>query len=189
MYCGALVYVLSFSLNENIPAHADAVLVLGAKVMLDNSPSEALYNRTVEGAALYQQGRVSYLLTTGGVGLGPAAESAIAQKIAEQHGVPVNKILTEQDSHTTFENVKDVQAIAAEHGIKSVIVVSDQFHVARGVLVAKYFGFSPVYWAYPNIAYYSNENIVLSYLREAAAILDYLPKMVPQNFGWPFKKS
>ncbi len=194
VYLASLAYVIHFSLHENIPPHADAALVLGAKVLLDDEPSETLYNRTVEGADLYQQGRVTYLLTTGGLGLGPTAESAVGEQVAEQHGVPASQIITEDDSHTTFENVQDVQAAADSHGIHSVIVVTDQFHVARGVLVAKYFGFAPVYWAYPSIGYYTKTQIAENYLREAAALIFYLPKVVvpktlPTNFAWPFKKS
>jgi uncharacterized SAM-binding protein YcdF (DUF218 family) len=188
-YLTSLAYVVGFSLRDNVPQHADAALVLGAKVLLDDSPSEALYNRTLEAVNLYQQGRVTYLLTTGGLGLGPTAESSIARDIARQHGVPASQILAEGDSHTTFENVEDVQAVARQHGIRSVVVVSDQFHVARGVLVAEHFGFSPVYWAYPNIGYYSDVNIAASYLREAAALIFYLPRVLPTNFAWPFKKS
>ncbi|MEK7075299.1 MAG: YdcF family protein, partial [Patescibacteria group bacterium] len=66
LYIGALVYVLSFSIKPNIPEHADAILILGAKVNLDNSPSDPLYERTNEAVKLYAQNKADYIITTGG---------------------------------------------------------------------------------------------------------------------------
>src|SRR4051812_10414884 len=93
VYLASLVYVLSFSLNTNIPDHVDAVLVLGAKVNIDNTPSRELYNRTTEGVSLLKQKRADYIMFTGGVGLGPVSEAETARKIAIQQGVSKEKIL------------------------------------------------------------------------------------------------
>jgi uncharacterized SAM-binding protein YcdF (DUF218 family) len=178
LYLSFLVYVLSFSLSTNIPEKADAVIVLGAKVNIDNTPSNELYNRTSEGVGLYKQGRVRYLLFTGGVGLGKVAEAETAKKIALQQGVPEDKILVEDISHTTLQNVSEIRPLAKEHGINSVVVISDQYHVARGVFVAKQFGFHPVYWDYPSSAYIGHALLVRNYLREAAALMVYIPKLM-----------
>ena len=177
IYAASLVYVLSFSWQRSIPAHADAALVLGAKVNLDETPSAPLYYRTIEASKLFTEKKVDYVMTTGGQGLGLTAEGTEAGIIAEQHGVPTNKVLTEQQSHNTFENVEDVVTLAAKYQIKSVVVVSDRFHVARGVLVAKHFGFTPVSWDFPDAGYYKTSQLISNYAREAAAMLYYLPKI------------
>ncbi len=177
LYLASFVYVLSFGMKKNVPDHADAILVLGAKVNLDNSPSDPLYERTSVAAELFQQHKADYIITTGGVGLGSIAESKIGAKVAEQEGVPHDKILPETNSHNTFQNVAEGKKIAQEKNIKSVIVTSDRFHVARGVLVAKHFGFSPVYWDFPDTNYYKNSDLARNYAREAAAILFYIPKL------------
>jgi len=181
VYLGSLVSVVIFSLRKNVPDHADAVMVLGAKVNLNDTPSTALYSRTMEAVALYNQNRANYFITTGGEGLGDSPEAQISAIIAEENGVPADKIISEKESHTTFENVQDVESQAKGQGIRSVIVVSDQYHVARGVLVAKYFGFSPVYWDYPDLSYYTDSQIIWNYAREAAAVLAYLPRMIIHN--------
>lgn len=177
VYLASLVYVLSFSLSKSIPAHADAILILGAKVNLDNTPSEALYNRTMEAVKLFKEGRADYILTTGGIGLGDLPESKVAGKVARDSGVPADKILEEADSHNTFDSLEDIKSLANAHNVQSIIVVSDQYHVARGVLVAQHFGFDPVYWDYPKISYYKKSEIFWSYAREAAAIIAYAPKL------------
>lgn len=182
IYLAALIYVVSFSLNKNLPTHADAALVLGAKVNLNNTPSEPLLNRTSEATALYKQGKIDYILTTGGTGLGYVPESRESKKIAISQGVPSNKIFDETDSHTTYENIEDIVDIAKQNNIKSVIVVSDRFHVARGVLVAKFFDFDPVYWDYPALGYYKKDAVAWSYAREAAALIVYIPRLI---FGHP----
>ena len=176
-YCASLIYVVSFSWRNDVPKHADGALILGAKVNLNNSPSDPLYNRTLEAVKLYKAHKVDYILATGGIGLGPSPESKISEKIAEQKGVPDNKVISEDLSHNTFENVEDVQAVAAKYKIKSLIVVSDRFHVARGVLVAKHFGFTPVYWDFPDSGYYPTSQLLWNYAREAAALLYYVPKL------------
>ncbi len=177
LYIASFIYIISFAYKTNIPAHADAILVLGAKVNLDNTPSNPLYERVTEAAQLYAQNKADYIITTGGVGLGSIAESKIGAKVAEQQGVPKDKILPESISHNTFQNVEQGRKIAKQYNIKSVIVISDRFHVARGVLVAKHFGFDPVYWDYPNDNYYKNSALIRNYAREALAILFYIPKL------------
>ena len=177
-YAASLIYVLSFAWKTNIPAHADAAVILGAKVNLDNSPSDPLYKRTLEAINLYKQGKVDYIIATGGVGLGPTPESLVSGQIEVNQGVPANKILFEDSSHTTFQNIEDIKSTADKYKIKSVVIVSDRFHVARGVLVAKYFGFNPVYWDYPNEDYYPTWLLIQNYAREAAALLYYIPMLV-----------
>ena len=181
VYITALVYVLSFSLKKNIPLHADAAIILGAKVNLDNTPSESLLYRTDEAIKLYKQGKVDYIIATGGQGLGYVPESTTAERIAEEQGVPGSKIFREADSHNTFDNVKDILPIAQKNQIHSVVVVSDEYHVPRGVMVVRHFGFAPVYWDYPPIGYYTKTEIVWNYLREAAAVISYIPKMFSNN--------
>jgi uncharacterized SAM-binding protein YcdF (DUF218 family) len=176
-YIAALVYILSFGTKENVPDHADAILVLGAKVNLDNSPSATLYNRTVEGVKLYDQDKADYIITTGGVGLGSIAEAKIAEKVAIQKGVPKDKILEDTNSHDTFQNVTEARKLADQKNIHSVIVVSDRFHVARGVLVARKIGFDPVYWDFPKANYYTRGMLIKNYAREALALIFYIPKV------------
>ncbi len=177
LYCSSLIYILSFAMKPNVPQHADAILVLGAKVNLDNSPSDPLYQRTLAAVNLYAKKKADYIITTGGVGLGSISEAKIGAEVASGLGVPNDKILEESNSHNTFQNVDEGRKVSREHNIKSVIVISDRFHVARGVMTARHFGFDPVYWDYPDSGYYKNEQLARNYAREALALLFYIPKL------------
>jgi uncharacterized SAM-binding protein YcdF (DUF218 family) len=187
-----LSVIFYFGHIKNIPAHADAAIVLGAKVNINNTPSDPLLNRTDEAVNLYKGNLVDWIITTGGQGLGYIPESKSARGLAAKQGVPLSKILIETDSHTTYENIQDIVDVAKQHNINSVIIVSDRFHLARGVMVAKYFGFKQVYWDYPATSSYTKKELALNYLREAVAIWAYLPKMwlnhwqLGNNYKLPF---
>jgi uncharacterized SAM-binding protein YcdF (DUF218 family) len=181
--CAVVVYLISLAAvlivahTKSIPQHADAAIVLGAAVNLDNTPTAPLLNRTNEAVKLYQQGTVDWIMTTGGQGLGALPESESARAVAVSAGVPLDKILYETDSHDTFQNIQDLIPTAQANNINSVIVVSDRFHLARAVLVARYFGFYPVGWDYPDTSSYTTQELITNYAREAAAIPVYLFEM------------
>lgn len=181
--CAVVIYVLSLAFvllvarTKSIPQHADAAIVLGAAVNLDNTPTTPLLNRANEAIKLYQQGTVDWIMTTGGQGLGALPESESARGLAASAGVPLNKILYETDSHDTFQNIQDIIPAAQANSITSVIVVSDRFHLARAMMVARYFGFYPVGWDYPDNSSYTTQELITDYAREAAAIPVYLFEM------------
>lgn len=52
--------------------------------------------------------------------------------------------------------------------------------LCRGVWVAKHFGFGPVYWDFPSQNYYKTSEIIRNYLREAVALVVYMPKILHQ---------
>jgi uncharacterized SAM-binding protein YcdF (DUF218 family) len=106
-------------------------------------------------------------------------EKVIARNTAD----PVNYIIEDQ-SHTTYENIKnskvklDESTAQSGHGNKSIIIVSDKFHLARAFLLAKRAGFETVYWSAPDPDYYSQADLNYYYVREFIAIIDYIPKFI-----------
>jgi uncharacterized SAM-binding protein YcdF (DUF218 family) len=151
---------------------ADAILVLGAAI---NTP--ALYNRSIQGLKLYQQGKADFLILSGGrISDKYISEAGYMQKVISKNaGMPIKMIL-EEESHSTFENIKNSKAKAPQ--AKSVIIVSDKFHLARAFLLAKRQGFSPVYWSAPEGRYYNFKESVYYYLREAVAMMAYIPRFL-----------
>jgi uncharacterized SAM-binding protein YcdF (DUF218 family) len=172
---------------------ADAIIVLGAAIK-----TPAAYNRALEGLKLYNQGKAPVLVLSGGIDYPKSIseaqymENAILDEVAKEslvnHPHPTsplkgeeNKVLPimvmESKSQSTFENIANSKKLIPQ--AKSVIIVSDTYHLARGVLTAKAAGFSPVYWSAPQTAaYYPLTELVFHYLRETVAMVDYLPKFV-----------
>jgi uncharacterized SAM-binding protein YcdF (DUF218 family) len=123
--------------NTRSEAPADAAIVLGAAVW-SSGVSPVFRERINHGIDLYRQRKVRKLIFTGGQGnRGEPTESAAARDYALQSGVPLQDILIEQKSHTTYENILYAKQLADAQGIKKVLIVSDPLHMKRAVLMAQ----------------------------------------------------
>ena len=84
----------------------EVVVVLGARVDADGGPSATLRAR-VEHAVkvLGRSPRGTVMLFSGGVGRFGASEASVARDLAVQLGVPTERCLLEEESHSTVQNV------------------------------------------------------------------------------------
>ncbi|HEV8187521.1 MAG TPA: YdcF family protein [Pyrinomonadaceae bacterium] len=122
--------------NTRSDESADAAIVLGAAVW-SSGVSPVFRERINHGIELYQKGKVRKLIFTGGQGNpGEPTESSAARDYALQSGVPLQDILIEQKSHTTYENILYAKQVAYGNGIRKVLIVSDPLHMKRAVLMA-----------------------------------------------------
>ena len=132
--------------NTTSDLHADAAIILGAAVW-GNELSPVFRERVNHAINLYRSGRVRKLIFTGGRGnQGEPAESLAASQYARQSGVPAGDILIEDRSHTTYENLLHAKGVADDHGLKTVLIVSDPLHMKRAMVMARDMGLE----AYPS---------------------------------------
>jgi uncharacterized SAM-binding protein YcdF (DUF218 family) len=169
-----ILVVVGFSVFHPKIEKADAIVILGAAI---NTP--ALYNRSMEGLRLYEEGRADVLVLSGGrISDKDISEAQYMQKVITRNSnsgkVPL--MILEQDSHNTYENIKNSKAKIPD--AKSVILVSDSFHMARAASVAKRDGFQDVYWSSPRPFYYQPHELIFYYFREVVAMISYIPKFV-----------
>lgn len=151
---------------------ADAIIILGAAI---NSP--ALYNRTTTGLQLYREGKAPVMVLSGGrISDKDISEAGFMKKVITKAGEPAPNLIIEDQSGNTFENFKNSRAKLPN--AKSIIIVSDKYHLARSVFLALRNGFYPVYWTSPDGHYYSKDDWQYYYMREFFAILGYIPKFV-----------
>ncbi len=170
----AVVYF--FSAYERPIQKADAIIILGAAI---NTP--ALYNRSMEGLRLYQSGKSEVIVLSGGrISDEDITEAGYMKKVIMQNNLDSvgenPKMILEEDSHSTFENLKNSKNKVPE--VKSIIIVSDKYHLARAVMLAKRLGFETVYWSAPSSGYYPKKELYYHYLRETIAIIAYFPKFI-----------
>lgn len=111
---------------------ADAVVVLGAGVNSDGKPSQTLQERTRHGVRLVQEGVAPLLLTTGGADPGEPSEAKAAGNFALSLGLDPTALVLEETSKSTWENTQYAGSLLRARGVKSVVVVSDPYHVWRG---------------------------------------------------------
>jgi len=126
--------------------HADAAVVLGARVYADGRPSRFLRERVEVGVALYLDGTVDRLIMSGdGTDSSGFGEPTVMRRIAEEMGVPADAIIEDPlgvDTYSSCVNARDT------FGATSVIMVSQAFHVPRAVWVCDNIGLT-AQGAYP----------------------------------------
>ncbi len=157
--------------------HADAVIILGAAI---NTP--ALTNRSKEGLEIYEQGKADVMVLSGGkIADADISEAQYMEKVIKKNtSMAAVDYILEEESHSTYDNIRNSKAKLENEGHKtdSVIIVSDAFHLARAFLMAKRAGFKTVNWSAPSSGYYKRDELRFYYLREFAAMINYLPKFI-----------
>jgi uncharacterized SAM-binding protein YcdF (DUF218 family) len=126
--------------SQSYDSHADAAVVLGAAAW-GKKPSPVYRERIKEAIALYESGRVQYVVFTGGTPVADyPAEGRVGRQFAIEHGVPAAAILVETTSRTTWQNLANAKELIGTAGIKSVVLVSDPLHMRRAMAMASSLG-------------------------------------------------
>lgn len=119
------------------PRHAEAAIILGAKVGPDGVPSPFLLERVLLGAQLYRDGSVDVLVLTGATGPDGYDEPGTMRLFARAAGVPDEAIILDREGWDTFASCSNA---AGPLGIDTAIVVTQEFHVARATWLCQQAG-------------------------------------------------
>lgn len=120
---------------------ADAILILGAKSYKGTTYNPCLVARVKHGVELYQTGFASTIIVSGGNDKEDGSnEAATMRRIALSLGVPMEAILTENTSTSTFENFMNSKKIMDQNQFHSAIIVTEPFHMPRAAMVARRVG-------------------------------------------------
>lgn len=118
--------------------HADAALVLGARVYADGRPSRFLRERVEVGVALYLAGKVDRIIMSGdGEDSSGFGEPSVMRRVAEEMGVPPEAIVEDPlglDTYSSCMRARDV------YGAASVVVATQEFHTPRAVWLCRQAG-------------------------------------------------
>jgi uncharacterized SAM-binding protein YcdF (DUF218 family) len=122
--------------------NADVILVLGA-AEYRGRPSQVLRARLDHALELYQRKLAPLVLTTGGAGGDPVfTEGGVGRSYLIGRGVPPEAIIVENEGETTVESTAMVGEIMRRMGLRSVIVVSDGYHIYRVKRMLQFRGLS-----------------------------------------------
>lgn len=110
------------------------VIVLGAGVRPDGSPSPALRRRVEHAVGLLAAHSDACLLLTGGLGRYPPSEAEVMARTAEQHGIAREQMLLEERATNTGESARFCAALLAGCAVGSVVLVTDAYHQRRARL-------------------------------------------------------
>lgn len=124
---------------------ADAALILGNRAYRDGKPNPCLTGRVDTGIALAKEGRVRQLVLSGGV---DREDGRIEAEVMQQHARDAGyagTLLLEPVSSTTRENLSMSRAVLQAGGVKSVIIVSEPYHLWRAERLARAAGFDRLF--------------------------------------------
>jgi len=117
--------------NRDEAQNADVILVLGA-AEYRGRPSPVLRARLDHALDLYNEHLAPLILTTGGAGGDPVyTEGGVGRSYLMSRGVPSEAIIVESEAESTVESTSMAGEIMHRMGLRSVIVVSDGYHIYR----------------------------------------------------------
>lgn len=135
LFFTSLYMTIVSSQDGNAVLPADCALVFGAAVYGQGVPSPAISRRIDAATALFAENQVQRLIVSGGKGSGVReSEAQVMADLAVTFGVPRDRILLEDASHSTWENLQNSQNLTAD--CSSVLGISDGYHLARIRLIA-----------------------------------------------------
>ena len=119
----------------------DVAIVLGAKVNPNGSFSTVLGHRVDKALELYNNGTVQYIIPCGAQGTDePKSEAdAMADYLIAQ-GVPEDKVLREDKSLDTVQNIENAMAIMADRNLTTATIVTNEYHLTRAIWIANDLG-------------------------------------------------
>lgn len=152
-------YILS---HKDVP-EADAILVLGAYVFPDGTPSHMLNDRLTVGYGLYTQGKAPKIIVSGDHGQKTYDEVNAMKDFLRNKGVPEEDIFMDHAGFSTYESMYRARDIFKAD---KLIVVTQEYHLKRAVFIARELGLE-AYGVPSDLRYYL---IMEQYkLREIAA--------------------
>lgn len=133
--------------HDQVSGQPSVMIVLGCQVRPDG-PSILLQDRIDEAAAYLLDHPEVTVVASGGQGPDePMSEARAIRDALVEQGVEAERILLEEASHNTVQNLRYSRALLEEEGIDTsggVLVVSNGFHLARVRMLAARCGFGQV---------------------------------------------
>ncbi|MBE6631553.1 MAG: hypothetical protein E7623_02505 [Ruminococcaceae bacterium] len=115
----------------------DCIMVLGASVEPDGSPSPMLEDRIIQGINVYRSGVCGTLLMSGDGRSNDYNEVDTMTAYALKSSVPAEELFGDIYGLSTYDSVYRVREI---YGAKRIIVVTQSYHLYRALYIADVLG-------------------------------------------------
>jgi vancomycin permeability regulator SanA len=145
---------------------SDIAVILGNKVNEDGTLSERLTKRLKCGLSLYKNGRVKKIIVSGGLGKEGFYEGNKMKDFLISNHVPDSVIIVDNYGNNTIATINNTLRLKDSLKFKSIIVVSQYFHLTRTKMLFRKHGFNNVSSVSPN---YFEVRDLYSLLREFGA--------------------
>jgi len=116
-----------------MPEHADAIVVLGCRVLPSGRPTTAAARRAARAADGYFAGIAPCVVASGGRRWGALIEADMLRRELLRAGVPDSAVTRELWSLTTHENAIFSAELLRRLGAHRVAVVTCEWHIGRAI--------------------------------------------------------
>ncbi len=135
IYFGSIHYKITQYVNHVPPKNADYLIILGAKVN-GEIPSLALQYRIDAAAEYAKANKNTILIVSGGQGPGEdITEAEAMRRVLVDRGIQESRIFLEDNSTSTYENIKFSKRFIPENARFGIVVTND-YHLYRSVQLA-----------------------------------------------------
>lgn len=143
LWCGFVLWTINKYDQSDQVVKSDAAIVLGAALWND-VPSPALKERLDHAFALLEEGAVDNLILSGGLGANGSTktEAEGMQNYLLDKGAQPDKLLLENQSTSTYENLLFSRSIVQENGWDRIVIVTHDYHSARAKDIAEFIGYN-----------------------------------------------
>ncbi len=128
---------------------ADIAIVLGNTVYRNGIPSPRLAARLNRASQCYEQRQCGLIFVSGGVDASGTDEAVAMRAYLMRRGVPADRIVVDSAGLDTWATAHNASTFMRDHGLSSVIVITQYFHLPRAMLSLRRFGVRDVSGAYP----------------------------------------
>ena len=120
----------------------DAILLLGYGLDENDQATPELQLRVKAAAKAYREGYSDVIVACGGTTDNhQISEAEVMKKLLLEEGIPAQRILLENKSQVTIENMRFAADVLGGAKGKRVLVVTSDYHLRRSVLTAMRAGF------------------------------------------------
>ena len=178
------ILAVTESYDNQVSLKPECIIVLGAGVNEDGSPSPALKARMNTGIHLYNQGVAPKLLLSGDNGQVEYDEVSAMKAYAMEQGVPEEDIFMDHAGFNTYDSIYRADYIFC---VSRAIVVSQKDHLYRALYGCKKVGIDakgvPAEGYEKYSQYYGNEYNIREYLARAKDFVKWIIKPEPKYLG------
>jgi len=139
-----LRHVVRTARNASVLAPAGSLLVVLGMRLREGvvTPDYAL--RLERARQLYSDNNSRYIMIVGGVtGAIAVSEAAAGSEYLVSRGLDAEKILIEDASHNTLENLRNARSLMESKGFGRFSMISSRYHLARSLIIAQGLGMNP----------------------------------------------
>lgn len=116
-----------------MPLYADAIVVLGCRILSSGRPAATAARRAATAARAYREGVAPYVIASGGRRWGSQTEARALSAELRRGGVPEEAILQDLWSFSTYENAIFSAALLRGLRGRRAAVVTCPWHMARAL--------------------------------------------------------